>query len=99
MQEYDTTLKLDPNYMPAFFQVGHVAALANTNLPRGEESLKKYLGWHPAEDDPPLFRAYYWLGYIYEREGNRAAAKQNYEKSLSIKPGQKDVQERLKGVQ
>ena len=99
LQEYDAALKLDPNYMPAYFQVGHVAALSNTNLPRGEESLKKYLGWRPGEDDPPIFRAYYWLGYIYEREGNRPAAKQNYEKSLSLRTGQKDVQDRMKAVQ
>ena len=98
-QEYDAALKLDPNYMPAYFQIGHTAALANANLARGEESLKKYLGWHPEEDDPPLFRAYYWLGYVCERMGKRAEAKQNYEKSLNMRPGQKDVQERTKAVQ
>ena len=98
LQEYDAALKLDPNYMPAVFQVGHVAALSNTNLTRGEESLRRYLASRPGEDDPPIFRAYYWLGYIDEREGKRAEAKQNYEKSLSLRSGQKDVEERLKAV-
>jgi tetratricopeptide (TPR) repeat protein len=34
--EFEAALKLDPSYMPACFQIGHVAALASNNFARGE---------------------------------------------------------------
>jgi tetratricopeptide (TPR) repeat protein len=33
--EFESVVKLDPAYMPGYFQIGHVAALAGTNFARG----------------------------------------------------------------
>jgi len=38
--------------MPAYFQIGHVAALVGASLARGEQALKKYLTYRPKEDEP-----------------------------------------------
>ncbi|HEX9163896.1 MAG TPA: tetratricopeptide repeat protein, partial [Thermoanaerobaculia bacterium] len=78
LAEYETALKLDGAYMPAYFQIGHTAALASTNFVRGEEALKKYLGYKPLENEPSLARAWFWLGRIYEAQGRKADAKQSY---------------------
>ena len=91
--EFETSVKVDPNYMPGWFQIGHMAAINGTNFPRGEESLKKYLAYTPKHDEPPHARAHFWLGQIYEKQGNRVAAKQAYATSLRLNPGQKDVNE------
>jgi tetratricopeptide (TPR) repeat protein len=96
--ELDSALKLDPAYMPAYFQIGHVAALSANSLPRGEESLKKYLAYHPKDDEPSAARAYYWLGGIYEKQGKKAEAKATYAASLKINPSQKDVEAAMKRV-
>jgi tetratricopeptide (TPR) repeat protein len=96
--EFEAALKVDPSYMPAYFQIGHTAALAANNFARGEEALKKYLMYKPKEDEPPIARAHYWLGAIYEKQGKKAEAKASYAASLKINPNQKDVNEAIKRV-
>lgn len=96
--EFETSVKLDPNYMPGWFQVGHMAALTGTNMPRGEEALKRYLGYTPTSDEPGIHRAHYWLGAIYEKQGKKAEAKAAYAQSLKLNGSQKDAQEALKRV-
>jgi len=98
LDEFDAALKLDPAYMPAVFQIGHVAALSGTNYTRGEESLQKYLGYKPSGDDPGHHRTHYWLGMIYEKQGKKAEARAQYEASLKLRATQKDVSEALKRV-
>ncbi|MGZ5477105.1 MAG: tetratricopeptide repeat protein [Thermoanaerobaculia bacterium] len=98
LEEFETSLRLDSNYTPAYFRIGQVAALAESNYPHGEEMLKKYLACTPKEDEPPLHRAWYWLGQIYEKTGRKAEAKQSYATSLRLAPGAKDVTEALKRV-
>ena len=96
--EFEAALKLDPGYMPAFYQLGRTASMADSNLARGEASLKKYLEYMPKEDEPPLARAHYFLGAVYEKEGRKAAAKQSYEAALKLNPTMKDASEALKRV-
>ena len=66
--ELEDTVRLDPSDMPSWFQIGRLAALTGTNVRRGEEALRKYLGHSPANDEPPLERARYWLAQIHDRE-------------------------------
>jgi Tfp pilus assembly protein PilF len=98
INEFETAVKLDPAYMPAWFQIGHIAALSGTSLQRGEEALQRYLVSMPKNDEPPLYRAHYWLGGIYEKQGKKAEAKASYSTSLRLNPTQKDVAEALQRV-
>jgi Tfp pilus assembly protein PilF len=98
-EEFEAAVKADPNYMPGWFEVGHMAALTGANQSRGEESLRKYLTYTPkSDDDPPLARAHYWLGMIFEKQGKKSDARQSYMTSLRLDPNQKDVAEALKRV-
>jgi tetratricopeptide (TPR) repeat protein len=94
--EFETALKLDPNYMPAFYHLGRAAAQANANLARGEEALKKYVAYTPKENEPPLANAHYHLGTVYEKEGKKAEARQSYQEALKLKPSLKQASEALK---
>jgi len=96
--ELESAVHLDASYMPAYFQIGRVAALSGANLARGEEALRKYLAYRPKEDEPSIARAYFWLGGIYEKQGRKADAKASYAASLKINPNQKDAGEALKRV-
>jgi tetratricopeptide (TPR) repeat protein len=96
--ELESAVKLDGAYMPAYFRIGHLAALAGSNMPRGEAALKKYLAHNPKDDEPSIARTYYWLGGIYEKQGKKAEAKASYTTSLKINPNQKDVSEAMKRV-
>jgi Tfp pilus assembly protein PilF len=94
--EFELAARLDPSYMPAYFQIGHVAAVAATNFARGEEALRKYLSHSPKEDEPSIARAHYWLGVLYEKQGKQARARASYAESLKLNPNQKDAVEASK---
>ena len=96
--EFETAIKIEPQYMPGWFQIGHMAAITGTNMERGEDSLRKYLSYTPKRNEPPVYRAHFWLGTIYEKQGKKAEAKASFAKALSANPNQKDVQEALKRV-
>ena len=57
-EEFEAALRVHVNYMPAYFQIGHLAALSGANLAQGEGALQKYLAYQPVDDDPPPCRAY-----------------------------------------
>ena len=96
--ELEAALKLDPNYMPAFYHLGRAASLANTNLARGEEALKKYVAYTPKENEPTLASAHYYLGDLYEKQGRKAEAKQAYQAALKLNPSLTRASEALKRV-
>lgn len=96
--EFEMALKVDANHIPALYHLGKTAALANANLPRGEEALKKYLTYTPKPGEPPLAIAYYFLGAVYEKEGKKAEAKKSYEAALKLNPTHKETTEALKRV-
>lgn len=97
--EFETALKLDPTFMMASFQIGHMAALSGSNYTRGEEALRKYLAYTPKENEYPHARAHYWLGMIFEKQGQKSAAMQSYDTSLKLNPTQKDVAEAKKRIE
>lgn len=99
LEEMDAALKLDPNYMPAVFQIGHLSVLTSSNFVRGEEALRRYLAYKPLTTEPPLGRAHYWLGGIYEKQGKKAEAKAQYAQALKLMPGSKEIGEAMKRVQ
>jgi tetratricopeptide (TPR) repeat protein len=96
--EFDGSLNLDTAFMPACFRIGQLAVLSGANLPRGEEMLRKYLTYTPKKDEPPLARAHYWLGQIFEKQGKKAEARASFATSLKLNPNQKDVATALKRV-
>jgi len=97
-EELDAALRIDPKYMPATFQIGHLAALSGANLAGGEAALHKYIAYKPLDDEPPVYRAHYWLGLIYEKQGKKEQARAEFQTALKSRPAQKDVKEALKRV-
>jgi tetratricopeptide (TPR) repeat protein len=96
--EFEAALVTDPGYMAAFYHLGRTAALADSNLARGEASLRKYVAYTPKEQEPTLDRANYYLGAVYEKEGKTAEAKQCYQVALKLNPAMKEAAEALKRV-
>ncbi len=95
-REFEAALGIDPGYMPAYYHLGRSAALADSNLTLGERSLKRYLDYAPRQNEPALAWAHYYLGYVYEREGNAAEAKQSYQAALALDRELKEAARALK---
>jgi tetratricopeptide (TPR) repeat protein len=96
LQEYETALALDGAYMPTYFRIGHLAVRSESNYARGEESLRKYIGFKPADDEPRVGVAWYWLGMIQEMQGKKAEAKQSYLMAQKLAPDLNEATEALK---
>jgi tetratricopeptide (TPR) repeat protein len=94
--EFETALRLDPKYMPAFYFLGRTAAVGGENLVRGEGALREYLEYTPMEGEPTLARAHYFLGVICEKVGKKAEAKLSYQAALKLNPTMKEASEALK---
>lgn len=98
VQELEAALKLDPTYMPAHLRLGQVSALSGQNYARGEESLRKYLAYKPALNEPGHATAWHLLGMIQEKQGQKAAAKASYTNAKQLAPQSKEIAEALKRV-
>lgn len=98
MTELETALRLDPNYMPAHYRIGTWAALSGQQLARGEEELRKYLAYKPADQEPAHAWAWYFLGLTQEKQGKKADAKASYTNAKKLLPQAKDITEALKRV-
>jgi tetratricopeptide (TPR) repeat protein len=95
----DGLIAQNPANKALLYQVGRLAALSGQQLERGEAALKEYFHYTPAPDEPPLFNAHWRLGTLYERKGDKAAARAEYETALQLRPDYSAAQNALKRLQ
>jgi len=83
----------------AFYR-GQAHVLSGTNLTVAEEDLKSYLASSPQRTDwPSHAAARYWLGRLYEREGNKMEAAEQYRASLQLDSRRKDARKQLDALE
>lgn len=95
----DRLQKAVPGSMWAQYVAGRMAAESGQQLDRGEQSLRRYLGYTPKPGEAPLANAHWRLGTIHERRGQTDAARREYQAALSLDPkltGAKDALAKLK---
>ena len=98
IEMFETYLKKNPNNMLAQYQIGKFAAISGQQLDRGEACLRNYLTYKPTEKEPSLGGAYWRLGMIMEKRGNKAEAKKHYEMAVKLDSTLKEAKEALKRV-
>jgi tetratricopeptide (TPR) repeat protein len=54
------------------------------NLPQAKQLLRRYVSSGATVEDAPLFKAYYLLGTILEREGDERSAAEQYRAALAL---------------
>jgi len=87
-----------PDAAAVAYQTGRTAAMSGQQLDLGEAALKEYLRRSPGEEDAPLWAAHWRLGLIYERKGDRAAAREEYAAALKLNPAQPQLNEAMARV-
>lgn len=74
--------------------------LAGAESAHAEEYLKSYLASTPERSDwPSHAAAREWLGRLYESQGKRAEAAEQYRASLQLEPGRKEALSRLQKLE
>ena len=92
----DELINKYPENKALLYQVGRLAAISGQQLDRGEAALKEYFQHVPANGEPALFNAHWRLGTLYERKGDKAAARAEYEASLALRADYGPSQDALK---
>lgn len=78
------------------FYRGVAGVLAHTGLADAEQDLKSYLASTPVRSDyPPHAAAREWLGQLYEAQGKRTEAAEQYRAALQLDPKRREARARL----
>lgn len=93
---YEVTLKTQPDDYNALYQTGRLAADSGQRLDQGVAALQKVLGQTPPAGAPGHAAAQWRLGMIWEKKGDKAAAKSAYEAALKTDPKFQPAVEALK---
>jgi len=102
--DVETTIQaatqMNPNDTRLAYARGVSRVLSGTDLPRAEQYLKSYLASTPDRSDWPSHAgAREWLGRLYEAEGKRAEAAEQYRAALQLDPGRKEAKSRLQKLE
>jgi tetratricopeptide (TPR) repeat protein len=79
-------VKALPEAMVGQYAVGRVAAESGQRLDRGAAALARYLAYQPKPGEPSLASAHWRLGAVREAQGQREAARAEYEAALRLDP-------------
>ena len=94
--EFDAVLKDAPDNYLALYQYGRLAALTGQQIDRGMASLQKCLTLPPPTGTPGHEAANWRLGNLWEKKGDKAAARAAYQAALAINPGFQQAIDSLK---
>ena len=94
--QFQSIVSRTPDAMPAWYQLGRTAVLANARHADGEAALKRYLGSTPTVQDPPLAAAHWRLGMLYEQIKRAADARAQYKAALRLDPEHAEAKSALR---
>jgi len=94
--ELDEVLKSAPDNYTALYQLGRAAALSGERVDRGMEALQKCLTLPTPANSPGHDAANWRLGLLWEKKGDKKAARAAYEAALAITPNYQQAIDALK---
>ncbi|MDB6094816.1 MAG: Tetratricopeptide 2 repeat protein [Verrucomicrobia bacterium] len=95
-EHVDAVLQDSPNYYPALFQLGRIAALSGERVDAGIAALQRCLTQTPPAGSPGHDAAQWRLGLLWERKGDKDAARAAYRAALKVNPSFAQAIEALK---
>lgn len=92
---FDSVLAARPDEPIALYMIGRTGAISGQRLDRAEQALKDFLDAPPRPNSPRPAGAHWRLGTIYEQQGRKDLAEEEYRKSLALDPGFPDAKKSL----
>jgi tetratricopeptide (TPR) repeat protein len=84
---FDSILAARPDETNALFHIGRTAAISGQRLDRAEQALEDFLAAPRRENSPRPAAAHWRLGMVYQQQGRKDLAADEYRKSLAVDPG------------
>lgn len=97
-KSFESAMTLNPEFYPSYFQMGRMCAEAGVYPEQGEICLIRFIQTAPKDFDQDRDDAWWLLGNIYLKKGDKAKAREAYEKAVSLNPDNDDFKKSLKNV-
>jgi tetratricopeptide (TPR) repeat protein len=92
---FEEILAEKPAEANALYQIGRTGALSGQRLERAEQALMQYLTAPPKADAPKPAAAHWRLGMVYEKQGRKDLARQEYQTAVRLDPEQDGAKKAL----
>jgi tetratricopeptide (TPR) repeat protein len=76
-------------------EAGEILIRSGRNFPAAVQLIRRYLSSKSTVEEAPAFKAHYLLGTVFEKQGDKQAAAQEYRTALSLASGFSRAQEAL----
>jgi len=96
LETYNKAMIKFPGNRMAYFQMGRFTANSGKMMDEGEKSLNEFIRLTVNKNDRSLANAYYYLGMIEKKRGNRENARKQIELALKNNPGHQPSRKLLK---
>lgn len=87
--------KADPKAAPAWYQIGRTGVLSGLQLEEGIAALQIYLKLPRTGNEPQNQHAYYRMGQLHAKSGQKAEARAAFQNALKLDPGFKEAKDEL----
>ena len=94
----DERLARRPDEASSLYNLGRLSAVSGQHLPRGEETLRRFLAM-TGSDPARLSNAHYRLGMIKEKAGDMKGAATEYRAAIDFYPRHQPAADALKKFQ
>ena len=81
--------------LDSMYEAGNLLQRAGRDFPDAVKYLRAYLAQPEKSEEAPAFRAHYLLGTVLDKQGDKAAGRAEFQKSLSLAKGFKPAREAL----
>lgn len=95
---FEAAIAADSTDLKSYYQLGRTGVFSGQNLDRAAEALRLYIARGPGPDSPSLASAHWRLGMVYERRGELALARRQYEAALALEPEHEEAKKALRNL-
>ncbi|MGK7296305.1 MAG: tetratricopeptide repeat protein [Candidatus Wenzhouxiangella sp. M2_3B_020] len=99
LQAWLAALAEAPDFAPALFGIGRLAATSGRHTRLGVDTLRRLLDRPAWPDDPDRALAWLHLGELHRREGRAAPARRAFERALELEPDFDEARVALESLQ
>jgi len=87
----ETCVGRHPEAWLAWYQIGRIAAVTSEQLEHGADALRNFIQNAPQDSPMPRDAAYQRLGQVYEQQGKKAEAREQFAAALKANPANEEA--------
>lgn len=99
MRMFETVIEMDEKEYHSLYQVGRTAIFSEENIKRGIACMQDYIQANPGSPYPSADAAHWRLGMLFELNGEKGRAMDEYKIASGLNPDEKKYKEAIANLQ